>query len=72
MWHAANIHFYDIYQEGEGEAGTVGRFTAQIEKAAKQTGKKVWVSEFGLNAGSASAEQAAKFLKGLQGVHGWL
>lgn len=62
-WHAADIHFYDIYQEGEGQAGTVGRFIAQIEKAAEQTGKKVWVTEFGLNPG-ATAEQSAKFLKG--------
>lgn len=62
VWHAANIHFYDIYQEGEGEAGTVGRFIAQVKKAAKQTGKKVWVTEFGLNTGSATPEQAAKFL----------
>jgi hypothetical protein len=62
VWHAANIHFYDIYQEGEGEAGTVGRFEAQVKKAAEQTGKKVFVTEFGLNPGSASQEQAAKFL----------
>lgn len=64
VWHAANIHFYDIYQEGEGEAGTVGRFEAQVKKAAEQTGKKVWVTEFGLNPG-ATQEQAAKFLAGV-------
>ncbi|KNG50548.1 glycoside hydrolase family 128 protein [Stemphylium lycopersici] len=55
---ATNIHFYDIYDEG-----TVDRFTAHVEKAVKDFGKKVWVTEFGLNPGSASEEQAATFLK---------
>ncbi|KAI8938912.1 hypothetical protein NX059_004769 [Plenodomus lindquistii] len=57
---ATNIHFYDIYQEGQ----TLERFQAQIEKAAQNYGKPVWVTEFGLNPGSASSEQAVTFLKG--------
>ncbi|KAH8727904.1 glycosyl hydrolase catalytic core-domain-containing protein [Phaeosphaeriaceae sp. PMI808] len=56
--HATNIHFYDIY-----EAATIDRFKAQIEKAASIYNKPVWVTEFGLNPGSASQEQAASFLK---------
>jgi hypothetical protein len=55
---ATNIHFYDIYDEG-----TIDRFEAQVEKAASLGGKKVWITEFGLNPGSASEEQAASFLK---------
>jgi hypothetical protein len=55
---ATNIHFYDIYDEK-----TIDRFQAQVEKAASLTGKKVWITEFGLNPGSASEEQAASFLK---------
>jgi hypothetical protein len=55
---ATNIHFYDIYDEQ-----TIDRFQAQVEKAASMAGKKVWVTEFGLNPGSASEEQAASFLK---------
>lgn len=55
---ATNIHFYDIY-----ESATIDRFKAQVEKAAEIYGKKVWVTEFGLNPGSASQEQAATFLK---------
>lgn len=55
---ATNIHFYDIYEEA-----TIDRFKAQIEKAAQLYGKPVWVTEFGLNPGSASEEQAASFLK---------
>jgi hypothetical protein len=62
QWHAANIHFYDIYQEGEGDSSTINRFKKHIENAAKLTGKKVWVTEFGLNEGS-SAEDVAKFVK---------
>jgi hypothetical protein len=54
---ATNIHFYDIYEEA-----TFDRFVAQIEKAA-EFGKPVWITEFGLNPGSASSEQAAAFLK---------
>lgn len=57
---ATNIHFYDIYQEGL----TLERFQAQVEKAAAIYGKKVWVTEFGLNPGSASSDQAVTFLKG--------
>lgn len=56
--HATNIHFYDIY-----DAGTIERFKAQVEKAISNYNKPVWVTEFGLNPGSASQEQAAKFLK---------
>ncbi|KAH7410263.1 glycosyl hydrolase catalytic core-domain-containing protein [Phaeosphaeria sp. MPI-PUGE-AT-0046c] len=56
--HATNIHFYDIY-----EAATITRFKAQVEKAAEIYGKPVWVTEFGLNPGSASQDQAASFLK---------
>ncbi|CAO2654275.1 Nn.00g110080.m01.CDS01 [Neocucurbitaria sp. VM-36] len=55
---ATNIHFYDIY-----ESATIDRFKAQVEKAAEIYGKKVWITEFGLNPGSASEEQAASFLK---------
>lgn len=56
--HATNIHFYDIYEEA-----TFDRFKAQVEKAAADYGKPVWITEFGLNPGSASEEQAATFLK---------
>lgn len=56
--HATNIHFYDIY-----EAATIERFKAQVEKAYNEYQKPVWVTEFGLNPGSASPEQAADFLK---------
>jgi hypothetical protein len=56
--HATNIHFYDIYQDA-----TIDRFIAQVEKAAEIYGKPVWVTEFGLNPGSASPDQALKFLK---------
>jgi hypothetical protein len=56
--HATNIHFYDIYDNG-----TIDRFKAQVEKAAAIYGKPVWITEFGLNPGSASQEQAASFLK---------
>jgi len=62
IWHATNLHFYDIYQEGEGDMGTVNRFKKHIEEGYKLTGKKVWVTEFGLNPGS-SADDTAKFLK---------
>lgn len=56
--HGSNIHFYDIYEEA-----TIDRFKAHVEKAAANYGKPVWLTEFGLNPGSASEEQAAKFLK---------
>jgi hypothetical protein len=55
---ATNIHFYDIY-----ESATIDRFKAQVEKAAALYGKPVWITEFGLNPGSATQEQAASFLK---------
>jgi hypothetical protein len=55
---ATNIHFYDIYDDK-----TIDRFTAHVKQAAKLYGKKVWVTEFGLNPGSATQEQAASFLK---------
>ncbi|KAH9869392.1 hypothetical protein IAQ61_006598, partial [Plenodomus lingam] len=57
---ATNIHFYDIYEEGL----TLERFKAQVKKANEIYGKPVWVTEFGLNPGSASSEQATIFLKG--------
>jgi hypothetical protein len=57
--HSTNVHFYDIYDEG-----TLDRFQAHVEKAISMTNKPVWVTEFGLNPGSASPEQAAEFLKG--------
>ncbi|ORY12628.1 glycosyl hydrolase catalytic core-domain-containing protein [Clohesyomyces aquaticus] len=56
-WHAANIHFYDIYDDK-----VVDRFISHCEEAAKTFGKPVWVTEFGLNPGSATQEQAADFL----------
>lgn len=56
--HASNIHFYDIYEEA-----TIDRFKAHVEKAAAAYGKPVWVTEFGLNPGSATEDQAAQFLK---------
>ncbi|CAN9326730.1 unnamed protein product [Alternaria alternata] len=55
---ATNIHFYDIYDEK-----TMDHFQAQVEKAASLSGKKVWITEFRLNPGSASEERAASFLK---------
>lgn len=55
---AANIHFYDVYDDK-----TIDRFTAHVEQAVKTYGKKVWITEFGLNPGSATEEQAASFLK---------
>jgi hypothetical protein len=56
--HATNIHFYDIY-----ETATIDRFKAQVEKAAAIYNMPVWVTEFGLNPGSATQAQAASFLK---------
>jgi hypothetical protein len=56
VYHAANIHFYDIWEEG-----TLDRFKSHCEEAAKITGKKVWVTEFGLREGSV--EQTTEFLK---------
>lgn len=56
--HASNIHFYDIYDDN-----TINRFKAQVEQASKEYGLPVWVTEFGLNPGSATQEQAASFLK---------
>ncbi|KAF5852464.1 hypothetical protein GGP41_007942 [Bipolaris sorokiniana] len=55
---ATNIHFYDVYDDK-----TIDRFTAHVKKAAETYGQKVWVTEFGLNPGSATQEQAASFLK---------
>jgi hypothetical protein len=54
---AANIHFYDIYDDK-----TIDRFIAHVDQAAETYGK-VWVTEFGLNPGTATEEQAASFLK---------
>ncbi|KAF2031080.1 hypothetical protein EK21DRAFT_64165 [Setomelanomma holmii] len=56
--HATNIHFYDIY-----DSATIDRFKAQVEKAASNYGLPVWITEFGLNPGSATEEQAASFVK---------
>lgn len=56
--HATNIHFYDIY-----EPATIERFKAHVEKAASLYNLPVWITEFGLNPGSATQEQAASFLK---------
>jgi hypothetical protein len=76
-WHAVNIHFYDMYQEGEGMSSTINRFKAHIENAAELTGKPVWLTEFGLNPGSTT-EQTTKFLTealayldGSDKVHGY-
>lgn len=65
---ATNIHFYDIYQVSStgsttGQDSTIGRFKAHVEQAASSYGKKVWVTEFGLNPGSATDDEAASFLK---------
>jgi hypothetical protein len=53
---AYNIHFYDIYGPS-----TVERLKSHVEQAATY-GKKVWVTEFGLNPGAA-LEQARSFLE---------
>jgi hypothetical protein len=53
---AHNIHFYDIY-----EPSTLKRLTSHVGRAAAY-GKKVWVTEFGLNPGAAP-EQARSFLE---------
>lgn len=57
--HASNMHFYDIYDKS-----TITRFQAQFETiSALGGGKPTWVTEYGLNPGSASQDQAASFLK---------
>jgi hypothetical protein len=53
---AYNIHFYDIY-----ESATIERLKSHVEQAATY-GKKIWVTEFGLNPG-AGPEEARSFLK---------
>lgn len=58
IYHATNMHYYDIY-----DADTINRFKAQVDKVAAVNGLPVWITEFGLNPGSASQEQAASFLK---------
>ncbi|EUC33273.1 glycoside hydrolase family 128 protein [Bipolaris zeicola 26-R-13] len=55
---ATNIHFYDVYDDK-----TIDRFIAHVKQAAETYGQKVWITEFGLNSGSATQEQAASFLK---------
>jgi hypothetical protein len=55
---ASNMHFYDDYNEG-----VLGRFKTQVESVASLYGKKVWITEFGLNPGTATDDQAASFLK---------
>jgi len=61
---ATNIHFYTIYQDKTNTqySTTMDRLQTQVETAAKNYGKKVWLTEYGLNPGSATAEQAATFL----------
>lgn len=56
-WHAANIHFYDQYDDK-----VVDRFISHCEEAAKTFNKPLWVTEFGLNSGTATEDQAADFL----------
>ncbi|KAF2008506.1 glycoside hydrolase family 128 protein [Aaosphaeria arxii CBS 175.79] len=58
VWHAASIHFYDNY-----DADVINRFKAHVEKAAGMFNKPVWVTEFSLNKGTATEEQAASFVK---------
>jgi hypothetical protein len=58
IYHATNMHFYDIYDKD-----TINRFKAQVEKIAAINNQPVWITEFGLNPGSATQEQAASFLK---------
>ena len=62
---ATNIHFYSKYDDATNNqySYTIDRFRQQIETAGKNYGKKVWVTEYGLNAGTATPEQAASFLK---------
>jgi hypothetical protein len=55
---ASNMHWYDDHNEG-----VLGRFKDQVDAIASLYGKKVWVTEFGLNAGTATDEEAASFLK---------
>ncbi|KAF1942485.1 hypothetical protein EJ02DRAFT_164917 [Clathrospora elynae] len=55
---ATNIHFYDQY-----DSDVFNRFKSQVEKAAQIYGKPCWITEFGLNPGTATEEQAASFLK---------
>ena len=58
VMHATNIHFYS-----QADDETLHRFIKQIEDAHTLYGKPVWITEFGLNPGSAP-EAAAEFLKG--------
>jgi hypothetical protein len=55
---ASNMHFYDDYNEG-----LLGRFQKQVEDVAALYGKKVWITEFGINTGTATDAEAASFLK---------
>jgi hypothetical protein len=57
-WHAANIHWYDIYDDQ-----TFERFKTHVELAISTFNKPIWITEFGLNPGSATPEQSASFLK---------
>jgi hypothetical protein len=57
-WHAANIHFYDQYDDQ-----TFDRFKAHVELAISTFNKPLWITEFGLNPGTATPDQAASFLK---------
>jgi hypothetical protein len=58
VMHATNIHFYS-----QADDETLTRFIKHIEDAHTLYGKPVWITEFGLNPGSAP-EAAAEFLKG--------
>ena len=57
-WHAANIHWYDIYDDQ-----TFERFKTHVELAISTFNMPIWITEFGLNPGSATPDQAASFLK---------
>ncbi|KAF2205077.1 hypothetical protein GQ43DRAFT_437404 [Delitschia confertaspora ATCC 74209] len=65
LYHVTHIHFYDIYNEAGAniQKGTADRFKDHVKEAISKFGKPVFVSEFGLVPGSASDEEAAKFLK---------
>lgn len=55
---ASNMHFYDNY-----DSTVMDRFKAQIDSVSELYGLKVWITEFGLNTGTATDAEAASFLK---------
>jgi len=57
-FHSINIHYYDIYDDQ-----TFSRFKAHVELAISTFNMPVWITEFGLNPGSANSDQASSFLK---------